>query len=305
MTHFTKKGEQMKNHDICISVVVPFYKGNRYIDELLTNIGQAAQQMQLKYGAGMEVIIINDSPDVPVDYSVTPELQVRVIANEQNLGIHGSRIHGVNVAKGEYIQFLDQDDLLLPENYPLQYEAVQGFDAVVGNAYYDRDEKTQLLYPNRSVMNYYIQQTRFVKIRDLIASPGHCLIRKDAIPTYWLENPMYINGADDFYLWMLMFNASARFAIQDKPVYVHRNSVEGNLSFDLERMQKSNTEMCELLQKAPHYPVKKQNALRRSINFKYLYDTHRLKPLDWLRYIDKVFDNGIYKVITLILRIFR
>lgn len=295
----------MGKQDICISVVVPFYKGNRYIDELLTSVGQAAQQLQSRCGAGMEVIIINDSPDVPVAYSVTPEFPVRVIANEKNLGIHGSRIHGIKMAEGEYIQLLDQDDLLVPENYPLQYEAVQGYDVVVGNAYYDRGEETQLLYANRAVMDYYIRQTRFVKIRDLIASPGHCLIRRDAFPAYWLENPMYINGADDYYLWMLMFDAGARFALQEKPVYVHRNSVEGNLSFDLERMQKSNSEMCDLLQKAPHYPGKKHDALRRSVNFKYLYDTHKLKPLDWLRYIDKVFDNGVYKMITLILRLFR
>ena len=114
---------------------------------------------------------------------------------------------------------------------------------------------------------------------------------------------MRINGADDFYLWMLMFNRGVRFSLQERPVYIHRNSVEGNLSFDLERMQLSNSEMCDLLKAAPEYPRRKHDALRRSINFKYLYDTKKLKLVDWLRYGDKVMDNGIYKAITLLLTV--
>ena len=295
----------MENTNIAISVVVPFYKGNRYINELLSNVDMAATILRERCGTLMEVIIVNDSPEIPVLIDVVVGIPVKVVTNEKNLGIHGSRIHGIQEAKGQWIQLLDQDDLLVPENYPDQYEAVKEYDAVVGNAYYDRGEQTQLLYANRAVMSYYIQEKRFIEIRDLIASPGHCLIRKDALPAYWLEHPMYINGADDYYLWMLMFDAGANFALQEKPVYIHRNSVEGNLSFDLERMQKSNSEMCDLLQVAPHYPSKKHDALRRSVNFKYLYDTHRLKFSDLICYIDKVFDNAFYKAMTLYLRVFK
>lgn len=285
-----------------ISVIVPFYKGNRYINDLLANVDATAALLMERCKATMEVLIINDSPDVAVECTAAVNIPVRVIPNAKNLGIHGSRIHGIREAAGKWIQLLDQDDLLVPENYADQFIAAQNADLTVGNAYYEREDRQQLLYANRKVMQYYICEERFIEIRDLIASPGHCLIRKDAFPAYWLENPMYINGADDFYLWMLMFHQKATVCLQEKPVYIHRNNAEGNLSYDLERMQRSNTEMCQLLQQCPDYPERKRRPLARSIYFKYLYDTKQLKLWDWLRFADKVFDNGVYKITTLFLR---
>jgi hypothetical protein len=147
-----------------------------------------------------------------------------------------------------------------------------------------------------------MKERRFLRIRNLIASPGHCLIRRDALPAEWLENPMHVNGADDYFLWMLLFDQGARFALNERPVYIHRNSVEGNLSFDLEKMLFSCREMVDLLGCAS-YSKKKCAALKRSIDFKYLYDTKKLQLSDWLRYADKVVDNGIYKAVTLWLKL--
>ena len=284
-------------------MIVPFYKGNRYINELLENAGCAAAQLRQQYGVEMEVVVVNDSPDVPVEITAEPALPVRVVVNEKNLGIQGSRIHGIREARGTYIQMLDQDDLLVPENYAEQYHLIQDCDMVVGNALYQCGESFKNHYANKAVMRYYIHQTRFLNIRNLIASPGQCLIRKSAIPAYWLENPMKTNGSDDYYLWLLMFRDGVNIALNPNPTYIHRNSEEGNLSFDLEKMHKSNMEMCDLLAKNNQYPQSVLVTLRRNIQFKYLYDTHQLKPVDWLKYGDKVFDNGVYKIYTAVLKL--
>lgn len=290
--------------EIAISMIVPFYKGNRYINELLENAGCAAAQLRQQCGVDMEVVIVNDSPDVPVNITIEPALPVRVIANERNLGIQGSRIHGIQEARGVYIQMLDQDDLLVPENYAQQYLLAKNCDIVVGNARYQFGETFRNLYANAAVMRYYICQARFLYIRNQIASPGQCLIRKSAIPAYWLENPMKINGSDDYYLWVLMFRDGVKTAQNPNPTYIHRNSEEGNLSFDLDKMHRSNLEMCDLLKKNNNYPQKSLEVLRRSIQFKHLYDTHRLKPMDFLRYGDKLLDNGFYKIYTATLKLF-
>lgn len=105
-------------HKIDISVVVPFYKGNAYINELVENVTRTALTLSHQWGASMEILIVNDSPWVPVELTAQTHLPVRILPNEKNLGIHGSRIHGIREARGEYIQLLDQDDLLIPETYP-------------------------------------------------------------------------------------------------------------------------------------------------------------------------------------------
>ena len=33
--------------------------------------------------------------------------------------------------------------------------------------------------------DYLKKQIGFIKVRDLIVSPGHCLIKKTSIPDYW------------------------------------------------------------------------------------------------------------------------
>ncbi len=285
-----------------ISVITPFYKGNRYINELVSNVNAVAEAVKSKTGAAMELIVVNDSPDVPVEITVASQIPVTVLENPKNLGIHGSRVNGIRQAKGQWIQMLDQDDLLIPEGYAETVALCQGADAVVGNCFYYHGADKTLLYANRAVMDYLITENRFLTIRNLIASPGHCLIRKSALPAYWLENPMAVNGADDYYLWMLLFQAGAVFANNPAPVYIHRNSQEGNLSFDLDKMHRSCMEMCDLLEKNPEYPDKKLEKLKRSVYFKYLHDTHKLTILGYLRYLDKVVQNGIYKLFTLLLR---
>lgn len=286
-----------------ISVVIPFYKGNRYIGELLENLQQVNTAVQKACGAALEVIIVNDSPDVEAVYTPPAGLSVTLVPNPKNMGIHASRINGIRHAKGQWIQMLDQDDLLIPENYPGQLLAAKNADIVVGNCFYYYGEEKTALYANLSVMKYLITENRFLNIRNLIASPGHCLIRKSVISPYWLENPMVVNGSDDYYLWALQFQANSRFALNSDAVYIHRNSTEGNLSFDLKKMHSSNEEMCALLENAPGYPKKKLQTLKRSIVFKFLYDTHQLKLWDWFRYADKVIDNAIYKFAVLFLKL--
>ena len=283
-----------------ISVVTPFYKGNRYINELISNVNEVAAQLLQETDTKMELIVVNDSPDVPVEISVDSQIPVTVLENPQNLGIHGSRINGIRHAQGDWIQMLDQDDLLIPEQYLHSVRLCDQADVVVGNCYYYHGDNKQLLYRSEAAMNYLIRQDRFLSIRNLIASPGHCLVKKAALPAFWMENPMMVNGADDYYLWVLMFHQQYKFANNPAPVYIHRNSEEGNLSFDLAKMYRSCEEMCQLLEACPEFPANKLSKLRRSVLFKYLYDTHQLSAEDWLNYADKVFDNVIYKIVTCI-----
>lgn len=292
------------NRNDLISVIVPFYKGNAYMDELLLNLENVHQQLADNTGAGLEAIIVNDSPEISVEYSAAVTIPVTVVSNPQNLGIHGSRIHGLQYAKGNWIQFLDQDDLLVPEHYYSQLQSAQDCDVVVGNCwYYFGDEKT-LLYPNLRTMQRRICESAFLRIRNMIASPGHCLIRKASIPAAWQTNPMKTNGSDDYYLWLLMFDQGAAFTQNAAPIYIHRNSESGNLSFDLGKMDRSNQEMCERLREVDAYPEHKRKAVARSIKFKYLYDTKQLKLSDWLSFGDKVLDNVFYKITSLRLKYF-
>lgn len=95
---------------ILLSIIVPLYKGKDHIIKTVDEI--------LKIKLDKEIIIVNDgSPDDSVDicnarYSNTKDV---IIINKENGGIASARNTGLDVAKGQYVMFCDQDDIVVPE----------------------------------------------------------------------------------------------------------------------------------------------------------------------------------------------
>lgn len=95
-----------------LSVIVPAFKLAPYIHECLISI--LAQKTNFEF----EVIVCNDaSPDNTIDiinYFKTAFNNLIVLKNEKNLGLVGTMGKLLEAAKGEYIAYLDGDDVALP-----------------------------------------------------------------------------------------------------------------------------------------------------------------------------------------------
>ncbi|MGN1181929.1 MAG: glycosyltransferase, partial [Faecalibacillus sp.] len=87
-----------------ISIIIPFYKGKQYLDYLLDIFDKNKKLIKEE----MEVIFVNDYPEEPLFISGLHCYDIHVINNKINMGIHHSRVNGLNQAKGKYVIFLDQ-----------------------------------------------------------------------------------------------------------------------------------------------------------------------------------------------------
>lgn len=277
-----------------ISVIVPVYHGNQYLPGLVKNIEDVGERLE---GHEIELILVNDSPEEEL-IPLQTTLQTKIITNEKNRGIHYSRVAGLKAAAGEWVVFLDQDDLLIAENYKAMVEQCNDADVIVGNGYYYRNGEKQLNFKNQRVMEYEVQQGQLLRIRNLIPSPGEVLIRRSAVPKQWQENILQHSGADDWMLWLMLFAEGARFKTVDEKIYIHRSTNSGNLSFDLKKMWVSAHEMVEILRKSGIYTAHQLSTLSRAIDFKYYQDSRSIKPWQWIYYIDRVIDNTVYKLKT-------
>lgn len=280
-----------------ISIIVPFYKGNQFIPNLLKMVQKLVNALELTIN-DLELILVNDSPSNDIIFpNANLNFKIKKIKNITNVGIHKSRINGLRRAEGEFIIFLDQDDELLTSNYKRQYKLINqnNLDIVVGNALYDFPQKKVKLYKSLRQMNYLIKEDTFINIRDVIASPGQCIIRRKAIPSKWIEHPMNINGADDWLLWLLLFDNGVNFACNDDIVYHHKSTLAGNLSFDLDSMYSSCHEMLAILDKIG-YAKEKKERLKESIRFKYLKDTNQLNLAEIIKYRKSIINNLSYKL---------
>lgn len=74
-----------------VSVIIPIYKGNGYIESLLNKIEKNYQESQKE----IEVIFVNDYPDEEIIINGQYDFKIEVINNKVNQGIHQTRINGL------------------------------------------------------------------------------------------------------------------------------------------------------------------------------------------------------------------
>jgi glycosyltransferase involved in cell wall biosynthesis len=98
-----------------VSVVIPAYNASAFIAETVESaLGQTHTRL--------EIIVVDDGSTDDTEESIQPYLaRVRYI-RQRNAGEGAARNTGLRAATGDYIAFLDADDLWLPEKLEVQLE---------------------------------------------------------------------------------------------------------------------------------------------------------------------------------------
>ena len=103
-----------------VSVVMPAYR-------CAGTIGAAIDSV-LCQDVSLELLVIDDCSPEPLDAALEPyrnDPRVRLIRNEQNMGAAQTRNRGVTLARGEYVAFLDSDDIWLPGKLRKQLDLLE------------------------------------------------------------------------------------------------------------------------------------------------------------------------------------
>ncbi|MDD3417205.1 MAG: glycosyltransferase family 2 protein [Lachnospiraceae bacterium] len=226
---------------IVVSVIVPLYKGEKYIESICTQCKKNA--LALKEDQGIELIFVCDFPEEIDLYrekiSIFADNQEwKLLTHDHNMGIHYSRIQGLEAARGKYILFLDQDDHISDNCLADQLAHICDAAMVVGNGIYEQGDGSQFFYRWKILHETVKWKWCYLTIGNRITSPGQCLIRKDAIPTIWKETVMKVNGADDLFLWLILLEQKAKIVLNRNAVYIHRYTGE-NVSLEDSAMNES------------------------------------------------------------------
>jgi teichuronic acid biosynthesis glycosyltransferase TuaG len=114
---------------IKISVIIPAYNAGPFLAEAIESV------LAQRY-ADVEVIVVNDgSTDNTLEIASGFGERITVIT-QKNSGVAASRNYGSKCAKGEYLAFLDADDVWLPDKLELQAKKIlAGFPFVYSNRY--------------------------------------------------------------------------------------------------------------------------------------------------------------------------
>lgn len=166
-----------------ISVIVPVYNAEAYIRKCVESIiGQTYMNL--------EIILVDDgSPDncgKICDEYAKQDNRI-VVIHQENTGQAGARNHGIAVAKGEYIGFVDSDDWVAPEMYQVLLDSLQrnGCDIAVCGRFTVRDcaikESASFRLDEETVMGTQEAVERFVTYNAIDSSSVDKLYKKEII----------------------------------------------------------------------------------------------------------------------------
>ena len=104
-----------------ISIIVPVYRVESYLSRCVDSL--LAQTYQ-----NLEIILVDDGspdqcPQICEDYAKKEE-RIHVI-HQENRGLSGARNAGIDVAKGEYLAFVDSDDYVSDDYIQVMYDAIK------------------------------------------------------------------------------------------------------------------------------------------------------------------------------------
>lgn len=249
-----------------ISVIIPAFNAEKTIEETLQSV---INQTFIDF----EIIVINDgSTDRTlevVDKIKDPRIKVFSYPNSGRVSI--SRNRGFLQAVGEFIAFLDADDIWMPEKLDLQFKALQSNpQAAVAYSWVDCiDENGKFLRSTRRISITGDVHAELL-LGNFLENGSNPLIRKQALMEVGIFDESLLNAEDhDLYLRLA---ANYQFICVPAPVVLYRISPNSK-SCNVARMEVQSRRVIEKgFERAPA-PLK--HLKKQSLTNLYVYLTRK------------------------------
>jgi glycosyltransferase involved in cell wall biosynthesis len=222
-----------------VSAIIPFYKGERFVAD-------AVRSVLAQTEPSVEAIVIDDgSPDSASD-ALGPLLadpRVRLLTHERNRGIAAARNTGLRASDAEFVGFLDQDDLWLPEKTERQLAVFDGSPADIGLVFSPVETRDAEGHALRTLDSVGVPQglnemSRTDALRSLYRGSfvvtASVLLKRECFEVLGVLDEGIHGGADDYEFW-LRLGTRYRMRYLDTVTAVRRMH-GGNFSADLERL---------------------------------------------------------------------
>jgi glycosyltransferase involved in cell wall biosynthesis len=186
-----------------VSVLVAVHDGESFVRTALASV--LGQTM-----AKLELIVVDDASGdgTPEILAAIDEPRVRVLRNEQRLGLAGSLNRGLDEATGTFVARLDADDVAMPRRLEQQLAHIRSVPAaaVVGSAVLALDEGGRV-GPRHAMPASPIE----VRWTALFSSPFFhptVLVERDALARHSLRYDTAFAESEDYDLWSRLLDVA-------------------------------------------------------------------------------------------------
>lgn len=197
-----------------ISVIVPVYKAEKYLQECIDSI--LAQNF-----TDFELILVNDgSPDscgAICDRNAAKDTRIKVI-HQDNCGATRARANGAARATGEFITFVDGDDTLPPTALStLLAPADKNIDIVLG--LHQRLNQTQIC--PKGIMTSEQYKDRMITLNGVSGGPVAKLFRRHLVNQSVFNLPREVRIGEDAIMNIHIAYNTTQFVYQTGEVVYH------------------------------------------------------------------------------------
>ncbi len=210
-----------KNTKFKISVIIPCYNQGKYLDDAVNSVLRQTYQ-------DFEIIVINDGStdkytnDLLKNYN-KPKTEVY---STKNQGLASTRNYGFKLSKGEFIQFLDADDILDSKKFEKQINIFRNNDSIDVSysdyTYYYEDTKEYSEPQMKEILGKNPFEDFVYKWQRGISIPIHCSLFRRKV---FNNSGPFISGfkaIEDWIMWVDISSRKCKFQYLDENLAVYR-----------------------------------------------------------------------------------
>lgn len=221
---------------ILVSIIIPCYNQAQYLEKCLQSV------LEQTY-SNWECIIVNDgsidnTEQIALKWSKIDSRFIYI--KKDNGGLSSARNKGLENVKGNYIQFLDSDDIL--DNRKLELSIIQLYleenkekNIVITNfkMFADNHNISSIPYCELS-MELFNFRSVLLRWESVFSIPIHCgFFHIDLYNDF--RFPEELKAKEDWIMWMYLFQKGAKVCFIDEPLVYYR-SHQKNMTNDAKHM---------------------------------------------------------------------
>ncbi len=209
----------LKNNMNKVSVIIPTYNSSKYINECI----ESALNQTIK---PLEIIVVDDGSTDDTESILKEYIGQNKITyiKKENGGPASARNKGVSLANGDYIAFLDADDIWTKTKLEEQLimAVTKNADIVHTGRFFISENKQQKKDTIRikDSLSYLIKNNYIVN--------SSVLIKKEIIKKYMFSELGDMFAVEDYFLWLNLKSLVYKFIHIDKPLVgyrIHKNQI--------------------------------------------------------------------------------
>ncbi len=211
-----------------VSIIIPVYNGAKFVKDAIESV---LAQTYKDY----EIIVVNDGSTDNTEEVLRPYIDKGLIRYfyQENKGVSAARNKGINEARGEYVAFLDADDVWLPEFLHSIFSTCSNFEFAFTDNYRDEvDTAGNILRRDVQKRDVDLAKDLFQQflVRDRIGSPNKIVVKRDFILLNQIMFEEKLASREDWDYCLQVLRFYPKVCYVDKPLVIYRIRLDGTNS---------------------------------------------------------------------------